>query len=147
MQHDIWGVFHDGSVIRIDGAVPGTLRLEIDIQYLRRMFPEPGDCFIVTLSDCTKFTFTEYDGPPITDHARIQALEPEILYVNELEPLILDCDGGTLELDYQEMSVSLESGYPVGYDDLVSAADKYWAAFAARAKRGAAPADDGTPSN
>lgn len=147
MQRDIWGVFHDGFVTRIDGAIPGTLRLEIEIGYLRKQFPEPGSRFVIILSNCTRLIFTEYDGPPIADLGRIQALEPEIMYVSQLQPLMLDCNGGTLELDYQEMSVSLESGQPVSYDDLVSAAEKYWAAFAARAERETPPADDGTPSN
>jgi hypothetical protein len=135
MPRDTWAAFHDGSVTRIEGTLPGTLRLRIEIQYLREMFPTPGDAFAVTLTGCTRFSFAEYDQPPIEDLARIAALEPEILYVGGLDPLTLDCNDGTLALEYATMRVSLEDGQPVAYQELKVAWDKYWDAFEARAKR------------
>jgi hypothetical protein len=98
MNRDIWGVFHDGSIVAIAGAVPGTLGIEIS--YLRGMFAEPGARFVVTLSGCSKFVFGKYDEVPTAVLADIVSEEPEILCVNSTEPLVLDCDGGTLKLEY-----------------------------------------------
>jgi hypothetical protein len=134
MNRDIWGVFHDGVVKLIEGTVPGTLKLEIEIDYLRRMFPEPGDRFVVMLFGCSKFTYADYDEPPTEDIAHIQCREPEILYITSEQPVVLDCAKGTLEFEYDEMTVSLESGRAVGYESLASACRKYWTDWKSRTK-------------
>ena len=122
MNRDVWGVFHDGYISAIDGTVPGTLKLEITISYLRGMFPEPGNRFLVTLSGCTKFTYCEYDQQPIATLAAIVSQEPAIVYVNTTEPLVLDCTAGTLALEYDRMAVTLESGTAVDEQSLIAAA-------------------------
>jgi hypothetical protein len=135
MNRDIWQHFHYGYINRIDRIAPGLLRLEIAIEYLRDMFPEPGTRFVVTLTACSKFVYCGYDEQPTDDIAEIQAREPEILYINSMDPLVLDCADGTLELAYEAMTVALESGRPVTEDALVQASDKYWKDFASRAER------------
>jgi hypothetical protein len=55
MNRDVSQHFHDGYIDRIDRSAPGVLRLEIQIEYLRDMFPEPGTRFVVTLTACSKF--------------------------------------------------------------------------------------------
>jgi hypothetical protein len=134
MKRDIWGVFHDGVIKLIDGSVPGTLRLEVEIPYLRGMFPEPGHRFIVSLSRCSKLRFTEYDELPTENPHEIQQREPEILYVLSEQPLVLDCAAGKLEVEYDEMTVRLESGQSVSYESLASASAKYWNDWSSRAK-------------
>jgi hypothetical protein len=52
-----------------------------------------------------------------------------------MDPLVLDCADGTLELAYETMTVTLESGQPVTEDALIQASDKYWKDFASRAER------------
>ena len=99
------------------------------------MFPEPGSRFVVILTKCSKFVYCGYDEQPTDDIAVIQAREPEILYIQSLEPLALDCADGTLELTYDTMTVALESGQSVTEDALIQAAEKYWKAFASRSKR------------
>jgi hypothetical protein len=126
MNRDIWGVFHDGVVKLIEGTVPGTLRLEIEIGYLRGMFPEPGDRFFVNLLGCSKFIYTGFDERPTENTSYIQDKEPEILYVTSEEPLVLDCAMGTLEIEYDEMTVTLESGQAITYEALASASHEYW---------------------
>lgn len=135
MDRDIWGVFHDGYIVRIDRIEPSLLRLEIVIEYLRDVFPEPGTKFVVTLTACSRFVHCGYDEQPTDDIAVIQAREPEILYIQSLEPLVLDCADGTLELTYDTMTIALESGQPVTENSLIQAADKYWKDFASRTRR------------
>ena len=135
MNRDVWGLFHDGYINRIECTAPGVLRLEVRIEYLRDMFPERGTSFVVTLTACSKFVYRGYDEQPTDDIAEIQAREPEILYVNSMDPLVLDCADGTLELAYETMTVTLESGQPVTEDALIQASDKYWKDFASRAER------------
>ena len=64
MNRDIWGVFHDGVLKHIDGGVPGTLTLDVEIEYLRAMFDEPGISFRIELTGCTKVIYNEYEQVP-----------------------------------------------------------------------------------
>ncbi|MFH7813432.1 hypothetical protein ACH0C8_16105, partial [Acetobacter lovaniensis] len=81
------------------------------------------------------FVYCGYDEQPTDDIAVIQAREPEILYINSLDPLVLDCADGTLELVYEAMAVASESGQPVTEDALIQASEKYWKDFASRTER------------
>lgn len=126
MNRDIWGVFHDGEITKITGTVPGDLRVEVEIGYLRKLFPEPGHSFVIELRHCTKFEFREYGEAPSMHLAHIQERRPMILYVTSQEPLILDCSMGNLELDYQQMEVFLPSGRNITEQELSAACDRYW---------------------
>ena len=114
--------------------MPGTLRLQIEIEYLREMFDEPGISFAVELNNCTKFKYSEYEEQPTENIAKVQEREPEILYVISEHPLVLDCVMGTLELEYDAMRVRLPSGSEVSYGSLESTSEKYWSEWNARAK-------------
>ncbi len=134
MKRDIWGVFHDGILKRIEGTIPGTLTLEIEIEYLRGMFDEPGYSFAVEITNCTRFRYNEYEEQPTEDVAKILERELEILYVASEYPLVLDCVMGTLELEYDALRVMLPSGHEVNYESLVQASEKYWSDWSARMK-------------
>ena len=54
MTPGAWGVFHDGVIVAIDGTVPGSLVLTIEIGYLRAMFEGEGSSFRVPLTGCTR---------------------------------------------------------------------------------------------
>lgn len=134
MNPDILGVFHDGVVEQIVGAVPGSVALRLNIPYLRKMFAGEGKGFILTLFGCTKFEYTEYGEEPTSDIPTIATKQPEILYVTSIEPLVLDCAMGTLELAFKEMEVSLDSGSPVSYEALGAASEKYWSDWEANTR-------------
>jgi hypothetical protein len=121
-----WGVFHDGVIQAIEGTLPGNLVLTIEIGYLRAMFEGDGCSFLVHLTGCTRMRYCEYDEEPTVDLNRIREREPEILYVTSEQPLILDCVMGPLELEYEQMAVTLESGVQVSEQELVSASELYW---------------------
>ncbi|MDT7520644.1 hypothetical protein RAE19_18445 [Rhodoferax sp. TBRC 17660] len=139
MKRDIWGVFHDGVLKYIDDSVPGTLMLEVEIEYLRGMFDEPGTSFRIELTGHTKVVYSEYDEEPSQDITKIQERMPEILYVTSEQPLLLDCVMGTLELEYDAMRVMLPSEVEVSYESLVSASDRYWSEWSVRSKGDAQP--------
>lgn len=126
MNRDIWGVFHDGEITKITGTVPGDLRVEVEIGYLRNLFQEPGNTFFVELRNCSKFEFSEYDEAPSTDLTHIQERKPMVLYVTSQEPLVLDCAMGTLEMDYAQMEILLPSGRGVSERELTEACERYW---------------------
>jgi hypothetical protein len=62
-------------VIDISGAVPGTLRLELDCDYLRDRFDAPGDRFFLTPTDCTRFAYRPWgdDLAVVTDLGALKA--------------------------------------------------------------------------
>jgi hypothetical protein len=133
MQRDVWGVFHDGIIAKIDGEVPGDLAIQLQIEYLRNEFDEDGDWFVVELGSCSKFKYSEYEAEPTEDLTEIQAREIDVLYVSSEDPLVLDCSMGILELEYKTMRVVLPSGRAVTREDLIAASERYWKEWNARA--------------
>jgi len=134
MQRDVWGVFHDGILAKIEGAFPGDLAVQLQIEYLRNEFEEDGDFFIVELGSCTKFKYSEYEAQPTEDFAEIQNRKIDVLHVSLEEPLLLNCSMGVLELEYKTMRVVLPSGRAVTREELVAASERYWNEWSARAK-------------
>lgn len=96
----IWNVLHDGGIIAIHGAVPGTIRLDVSIEYLRERFTDPGEIIQVTLTDCTWFAYRDYEAQDFcTDLPAIAASEPEILSAEMCGDISkVCCVGGTLEV-------------------------------------------------
>jgi hypothetical protein len=132
MNPDIWGVFHDGSIEAITGSVPGVVELRIDIEYLRDMFDGGGTHFRVRLGGCSRFEYREYDAQATSDFGVIASKEPEVLSVYRLDPLVLDCREGELELAYDSMEVFLDTGAPLTEKHLRDACERYWDDWDAR---------------
>lgn len=129
MNPDFWGIFHDGHIWKFEGKVPGEVTVHVNVLYLRQMFPGSGDGFRVVLSGCEFIEYREYDEAPTRDLLKIQEREPEILYVDSTEPVILDCVMGALELRYASATTFLDSGEPVSYDELAAGCKAYWDAW------------------
>jgi len=49
---DIWNLLHDAVIVGIAGKVPGTLELDLQIDYLRTRFPDPGNLLRLLLEGC-----------------------------------------------------------------------------------------------
>lgn len=126
MNTSIWGVFHDGCIKSIQGEVPGNVTVCVEIQYLRSLFDANGTSFEFHLKGCTKFKYVEFDQSPMEDLQEIVELEPEILSVATEQPLVLNCVMGTLELEYQEMYICLDSGERIEEELLIKASELYW---------------------
>ncbi|EMN7262890.1 hypothetical protein WB865_001853 [Vibrio vulnificus] len=126
MERDSWGIFHDGYISKIEGTIPGELRVFVNILYLRGMFQGDGEGFVVTLSNCTMFEYQEYDEQPTRNLKDIEGLEPEVLYVQSKEPLVLDCSAGTLRMSYDSATIEIDNGTPVTDNELSQECDNYW---------------------
>ncbi len=57
---DILGVFHDGSIVEVIGALP-KISFRIEIEYLRNMFPSEGDSFFANVSGCESIEFYNWE--------------------------------------------------------------------------------------
>ena len=124
----IWNVFHDGSIDRVVGEVPGTVTLHVDIEYLRKRFSEPGDCFVVTLPNCTKFSFQPYDDEAsITNLSVISDRYLEILSAEMAQGVCrVFAREGALEVESSNGSIRLDAGRAISLQELLDAATKYW---------------------
>ncbi len=131
MSPEAWGAFHDGTLTAIEGRVPGTVALGVEIGYLRAMFEPAGTGFVLTLIGCTTLRYQPWDEAPIDDPAAIVARAPEISGLGGVDPVVVDCVGGRLELACAGLSIALENGAEVDEGGLRRAFDAYWDRWAA----------------
>lgn len=139
----VWNLLHDGSLVGVDGEVPGDVTVTVEIDYLRAMLPEPGNRFLIRLAGCRLFEFRRAaEGRTlISDWVTVSAGEPEILSATlrggGIIVVSLECGPATymeLLLQYDAASVSIEDGRVVPAAELTAAARRYWAAFASRSE-------------
>lgn len=124
---DILGIFHDGSIVEILGALP-KISFRIEIEYLRNMFPSEGDSFLAHLSECESIEFYNWENETRTkDLAEIQKEEPEILSIEQQDDIAhIICSTGELDVLYKNIVFQLDTGEPVTYQELAEACNKYW---------------------
>lgn len=133
----IWNVLHDGSIISIRGAVPGTVQLDVSIEYLRERFADPGKFVQVTLKGCTRFAYRDFDeGQFTTDFSAIAAFQPEILSAEVRDRLcVVDCVSGVLEVVAVDGSLALDGGRVLTLQELVDVSHAYWTEWRERADK------------
>jgi hypothetical protein len=134
----IWNVLHDGIIIAVTGAVPGTVRLNVSIDYLCKRFPEGGENIQVTLTSCTRFAYRdENESEFTTDFSTIAAFEPWIVNAKLVEGLcVIDCNCGVFAVRADDGSLALESGRVITLQELIDVAEAYWKELSDRAKKG-----------
>ena len=137
MRPEIWNVLHDGTIAGVSGRVPGEVRIEIEADYLRTRFVDPGVRFVITLQDCRTFAFQQWSSAEnlVTDLQEIAALRLWILSADVAEDYcVVHCTqgdkGGTLKVSARDASLALDSGRTLTLEEILSAADAYWAEFA-----------------
>ena len=131
MSPQAWGAFHDGTLTAVEGRVPGTVALGVEIGYLRAMFEPAGTGFVLTLTGCTALRYLPWDEAPVDDPAAIAARKPGISGLGSIDPVVVDCVGGRLELAYAGLSIALENGAEVDEAGLRRGFDAYWDRWAA----------------
>lgn len=129
MSADLWNMFHDGSIVSIDGSVPGDVRLFVDIPYVREMLPGTGQGFEVVITDCTRLSFAQWDRPAITDLRAMARLAPQILSAEAKDCIEVACAEGMLVLQYGAASVFIDGQQPISMEDLGHACEGYWDAW------------------
>lgn len=136
---------HDGSIVKANGSVPGTVKLDVDIQYLRERFKDPGGMIHLTLVGCTRFAYRDYEDKElnkdfITDLSAIAAIELQILSAEMLGGLAnITChrahgQGGELEVEAADVTLALDGGRIITLEELIQVANGYWEDFRARCK-------------
>jgi hypothetical protein len=134
MNADIWNVLHDGPIVHITGTIPGDVQFAVSIGYLRKHFPDPGDCILLALHGCTLISYQLWDSESVvTDLDSIAAAEPEILSADD--PATVFCVNGTLRVHAANFSLALDSGRAITLEDLCSVADAYWTEWSERAPK------------
>ena len=126
---DLWNVLHDGTVDRVEGDVPGTVRLTVSCEYLRERYPDPGDRLVITLHGCTLVSYRPYDADvATTEFVAISAASPGIL--SAAEPTEVFGGDGVLRVEAAGFSLALDGGRAVTLDDLRGVAEAYWTEWA-----------------
>jgi hypothetical protein len=133
----IWNVLHDGCIERIVGTVPGDIRVDVSIEYLRERFQDDGESIILTLSDCTIFSHRVYDEEQAVSDLNMIANESLSILSAEMNGAICQVftDVGVLELKCESGSISLDSGRKISLKELFSVAENYWEEWASKSKR------------
>jgi hypothetical protein len=130
MNADIWNFLHDGSILRVWGAVPGDVQFAVWIDYLRSRFPDPGDRILLTLHGCAALSYQTHEGTALTDLDAIARAEPEILQAKDwTDASVVECVSGTLRVTATDFSLSLDSGRAITFDELCAVSKAYWTAF------------------
>jgi hypothetical protein len=57
----IWNILHDGVIVAVEGTVPGDLRIDIEIAYLRKRIRDAGTLIQVLLIGCTRLAYRQYE--------------------------------------------------------------------------------------
>lgn len=131
---EVWKYLHDGSIVQIDGSVPGDVTVYVSINYLAKLFPGDGNGFRISLIGCTRFQLLGDDDSLCEDLAEIARRSPTILSVVSDSPLSIYTTLGTLNLAYEGVTLTLDSGEPVSVQSIDQASDQYWDAWSKRHK-------------
>jgi hypothetical protein len=125
---DIWNILHDGEIAGIKRDSHQKLQLRINIPYLRNMFPGDGEDILLNLENCTLFQMEIWDEEITTsDHKKIVATETEILSTESDDvPVKIFSTNGTLLLDFESFTISLDSGEQITFEELGDTCDLYW---------------------
>lgn len=124
---DIWGIFHDGDIIEIQGSLP-CISLKIEIHYLMEMISPSYSSVWANLDKCSIFQFLDWEsGNVLKDIPDIMRKELEIQQVKRIDnAACIMCTIGEITLAYDSISFSLESGENITSKELVKACNDYW---------------------
>ena len=130
----IWSVFHDGTIDRVEGSVPGAITVYVHIEYLRKRFSDPGEHFVVTFPDCESFSFQPWDeSVVIGDFTAIVDACPGIQSAEmDGDVCKVFTDTGLLKMKSADGSIRLDAGREISLNELLKTATAYWEAFEAR---------------
>ena len=134
----IWNLFQDATVLSVMGSVPGTVRVELDCDYLRDRLEGPGDRFFLTLNECSRFTYNTV-GSAVTDLIEITARRLWVSGADQHEGFcVVHCaehaaggGSGKLEVAAERITVTIDSGREISHSELEEIAEEYWSGIRA----------------
>lgn len=138
----IFNLLQDATIVAIAGETPGTVRLEIDCDYLRDRLEGPGDRFFLSLNDCTRFVYRRLDddGGGLDDINAIAARRLWISGADQHEGFcVVHCaehmrngSGGKLEIAAHNITISIDNGREIPRSELEDIAEEYWSGVRSR---------------
>lgn len=125
---EIWNILHDGGITSVVGDTPGNVSIRVNIPYLCQMFSPDGKDVIVHLRNCTRFTMNIWDeGMTTSDLDRIATIRTTILSTeSEDAPVHIVTTLGEIDMDFDDFSLSLDSGISISFEDIGTACKTYW---------------------
>lgn len=127
-----WGMLHDGTLVGMERIGP-ILRATIECQYVRERFDDPGERFIFELVGCTRVELTPYDEATITDLETISRSDWEVLDAGAVDNAMrVYLHEGNLQLEYESLTIHVDSGRIVPLDELTRHVREYWDEFGKR---------------
>jgi hypothetical protein len=133
---DIWDTLHDG-LITVAARDADALVLFVSIPYLRARFRPIGDSFALRLGGFRSARLRASNGD-------LSDLDLDDLPTSHLEilsaastsiPIAVELTIGELILDFDSLSIHLDTGAELSYTEVQSEAEKYWSEFEERALR------------
>ena len=135
----IFNLLQDATVVAIDGDAAGTVRLEIDCDYLRDRLEGPGNRFFVLLDNCTRFVYRPSNEQP-AEVRDLTAIALRRLWIKDADQhagfFVVHCSehaadgtGGNLEVAADRVSVTIDNGREISPSELDDVAEEYWSGF------------------
>jgi len=125
---DLWNILHDGTIAQIRGKVPGDIRLRIEIEYLRNMFPPPGQSIYVTLTNCRRMQLMA--SPKKAKRALSEKSVTILSAKGDDGGIVVRSTEGDLVLEYDSFELELDSGEAISLEQLAQASKQYWETLA-----------------
>lgn len=127
----IWNTLHDGIITDIEGNIPGTLNLTIEIEYLANRLKGNYDSIKVSLSECTLFKYDFYKSKDETLHyeqlTEIVSQQPIIISCEEENGhLVIECACGLIQCKYTGSELFLLNNEILSYEALFNECKGYW---------------------
>ncbi|MCX5741003.1 MAG: hypothetical protein NT062_00730 [Proteobacteria bacterium] len=127
-----WRFLHDGTIVRLERDLADEVSVWVDCAFVRARLAEDGALFRLRLAGCTRFEYTPYDEPPLTELAAIASSEPAIAVATFADDTMTVWGGaGVLRMTYASLRLELDTGRPLPIDVLARAVRDYWDAWRA----------------
>lgn len=131
---DVWNTLHDGEITALAQDDVGTLVMFVSIPYLRRRLAPLGDSFALRLHGFRTIEFSGFDSAEkTTSLEEIAEAGLEILSTDSQGmPVEVTTTLGSLTIDFDSVSITLDTGESVEPEDVERVSREYWEEWSAR---------------
>jgi hypothetical protein len=130
----IWNVFHDGDITIMQREASNVVIMFVCIPYLRRRIQPLGDSFRLRLGGFRSMRFENGIGDSSTELSYVEGYE--ILSTeSHTMPVNINLAEGTLNLDFESLEISLDTGQSISYEEVCQACEDYWDEWEKKAKQ------------
>ena len=121
----IWNVLHDGEITAVSEDAD-TLTMFVSIPYLRRRLKPLGDSFVLTMTGVRHAECRDFRDGVLLLQEELEIGSPEILKTeSEVMPVTVETTMGRLVLDFQSISLALDTGEATDYETIQRVCDEY----------------------